>query len=80
MRQRKLDAQTQQAVKEQASEWLQGAKQAAAQAASDPATQATGKVVNLSRLEVMRPAEAVAKTTAPAVVPEPAKVQEVPAA
>ena len=80
MRQRKLDAQTQQAVKEQASEWLQGAKQAAAQAASDPATQATGKVVNLSRPEVTRPAEAVAKTTAPAAAQEPAKVQEVPAA
>ena len=79
MRQRKLDTQTQQAVKEQASEWLQGAKQAA-QAASDPATQATGKVVNLSRPEVTRPAEAVAKTTAPAAAQEPAKVQEVPAA
>lgn len=80
MRQRKLDAQTQQAVKEQASEWLQGAKQAAAQAASDPATQATGKVVNLSRPEVTRSAETVAKTAAPTPAQEPAQVQEVPAA
>ena len=80
MRQRKLDAQTQQAVKEQASEWLKGAKQAAAPSVPDPATQATGKVVNLSRPEVTPPAETVAKTAAPAPAQEPAQLQEVPAA
>ena len=79
MRQRKLDAQTQQAVKEQASEWLKGTKQAAASSVPDPATQATGKVVNLSQPEVMRPAETVAKTAAPAPAQESAPVQEVPA-
>ncbi|QXZ09115.1 hypothetical protein KUF54_13945 [Comamonas sp. Y33R10-2] len=79
MRDRKLDAQTRQAVKEQAGEWLQGAKQAA-QALPDPATKATGKVVNLSRQEVVQPAATVAKTAEPVVAPEAAKVQEVPAA
>ena len=76
MRQRKLDAQTQQAVKEQASEWLKGAKQAAAPSVPDPATQATGKVVNLSRPEVTPPAETVAKTVAPAPAQEPTQLQE----
>lgn len=79
MRERKLDAQTRQAVKEQASEWLQGAKQAA-QALPDPATQATGKVVNLARPEAAQPTAIVAKTAEPVAAPEAAKVQEVPAA
>lgn len=73
MRQRKLDAETRQAVKEQASQWLQGAKQAAA----EPAPQATGKVINLSRPDAERPQAAVAKTAASAAVAEPE--QEAPA-
>ena len=80
MRQRKLDAQTQQLVKEQAGEWLQGAKQAASLAAADPARQATGKVVNLSRPDVKSAPEAVARSGKSAEAPEPAAVQEVPAA
>ena len=81
MRQRKLDAQTQQAVKEQANQWLQGAKQAAA----EPAPQAaTGKVVNLSRPEAEPPQAAVVKAAAPAPAAVPAavteSVQEVPPA
>lgn len=67
MRQRKLDAETRQAVKEQASQWLQGAKQAVA----EPVPQATGKVINLSRPDAERPQAAVAKTAAPAAVAEP---------
>lgn len=78
MRQRKLDAQTQQLVKEQAGEWLQGARQAASLAAADSAV-ATGKVVNLSRPEVKTAPEAVASSGKSAEVPEPAAVQEVPA-
>lgn len=80
MRQRKLDAQTQQLVKEQAGEWLQGARQAASLAAADPAVQAAGKVVNLSRPEVKTAPEAVASSGKSAEVPEPSAVQEVPAA
>lgn len=80
MRQRKLDARTQQLVKEQAGEWLQGAKQAASLAAADPARQATGKVVNLSRPDVKSAPEAVARSGKSAEAPEPAAVQEVPAA
>lgn len=80
MRQRKLDAQTRQLVKEQAGEWLQGAKQAASLAAADPAVQATGKVVNLSRPEVKTAPEPVVSSGRSAEVPEPAAVQEVPAA
>ena len=76
MRQRKLDAQTQQLVKEQAGEWLRDASLAAAK----PAAAATGKVVNLSRPEVKTAPEAVASSGKSAEVPEPAAVQEVPAA
>ncbi|MBS3019685.1 hypothetical protein DJFAAGMI_02431 [Comamonas sp. PE63] len=76
MRQRKLDAQTQQLVKEQAGEWLRTASLAAAK----PAAAATGKVVNLSRPEVKTAPEAVASSGKAAEVPEPAAVQEVPAA
>ena len=76
MRQRKLDAQTQQLVKEQAGEWLRTASLAAAK----PAAAATGKVVNLSRPEVKTAPEAVASSGKSAEVPEPAAVQEVPAA
>ena len=76
MRQRKLDAQTQQLVKEQAGEWLRAASLAAAK----PAAAATGKVVNLSRPEVKTAPEAVASSGKSAEVPEPAAVQEVPAA
>lgn len=76
MRQRKLDAQTQQLVKEQAGEWLRTASLAAAK----PAAAATGKVVNLSRAEVKTAPEAVASSGKSAEVPEPAAVQEVPAA
>lgn len=79
MRQRKLDTQTQQAVKEQAAQWLQAAKQAAA----EPAPQATGKVVNLSRPEAVQAQATVTKAVAPAATPaNPAQeaVQEVPAA
>ncbi len=76
MRQRKMDAQTQQAVKEQAAQWLQGAKQAAA----EPAPQATGKVVNLSRPEAAQAQAAVVKTVAPVAAPAQEAVQEVPAA
>ncbi|BDR11703.1 tetratricopeptide repeat protein [Comamonas thiooxydans] len=76
MRQRKLDAQTQQLVKEQAGEWLRTASLTAAK----PAAAATGKVVNLSRPEVKTAPEAVASSGKSAEVPEPAAVQEVPAA
>lgn len=76
MRQRKLDAQTQQLVKEQAGEWLRIASLAAAK----PAAAATGKVVNLSRPEVKTALEAVASSGKSAEVPEPAAVKEVPAA
>ena len=76
MRQRKLDAQTQQLVKEQAGEWLRTASLAAAK----PAAAATGKVVNLSRPEVKTAPEAVASSGKSVEVPEPAAVQEVPAA
>ena len=76
MRQRKLDAQTQQLVKEQAGEWLRDASLAAAK----PAAAATGKVVNLSRPEVKTAPEAVASSGKSAEAPEPAAVQEVPAA
>lgn len=76
MRQRKLDAQTQQLVKEQAGEWLRTASLAAAK----PAAAATGKVVNLSRPEVKTAPEAVASSGKSAEVLEPAAVQEVPAA
>jgi len=76
MRQRKLDAQTQQLVKEQAGEWLRIASLVAAK----PAAAATGKVVNLSRPEVKTAPEAVASSGKSAEVPEPAAVQEVPAA
>ncbi|MGU3627288.1 tetratricopeptide repeat protein [Comamonas sp. C24C] len=76
MRQRKLDAQTRQLVKEQAGEWLRTASLAAAK----PAAAATGKVVNLSRPEVKTASEAVASSGKSAEVPEPAAVQEVPAA
>lgn len=76
MRQRKMDVQTQQAVKEQAAQWLQGAKQAAA----EPAPQATGKVVNLSRPEATQAQAAAVKTVAPVVAPAQEAVQEVPAA
>lgn len=76
MRQRKLDAQTRQLVKEQAGEWLRDASLAAAK----PAAAATGKVVNLSRPEVKTAPEAVASSGKSAEVPEPAAVQEVPAA
>ncbi|KGH14086.1 tetratricopeptide repeat protein [Comamonas thiooxydans] len=76
MRQRKLDAQTQQLVKEQAGEWLRTASLAAAK----PAAAATGKVVNLSRPEVKTAPEAVASSGKSAEVPETAAVQEVPAA
>lgn len=76
MRQRKLDAQTQQLVKEQAGEWLRTASLAAAK----PAAAATGKVVNLSRPEVKTAPEAVASSGKSAEVPEPAAVQEVPTA
>lgn len=77
MRQRKLDAQTQQLVKEQAGEWLRTASLAAAK----PAAAATGKVVNLSRPEVKTAPEAVASSSGKsAEVPEPAAVQEVPTA
>ena len=76
MRQRKLDAQTQQLVKEQAGEWLRTASLAAAK----PAAAATGKVVNLSRPDVKTAPEAVASSGKSAEVPEPAAVQEVPAA
>lgn len=76
MRQRKLDAQTQQLVKEQAGEWMRTASLAAAK----PAAAATGKVVNLSRPEVKAAPEAVASSGKSAEVPEPAAVQEVPAA
>ncbi|ACY35227.1 tetratricopeptide repeat protein [Comamonas thiooxydans] len=76
MRQRKLDAQTQQLVKEQAGEWLRAASLAAAK----PAAAATGKVVNLSRPEVKTAPEAVASSGKSAEVPEPAAAQEVPAA
>lgn len=76
MRQRKLDAQTQQLVKEQAGEWLRTASLAAAK----PAAAATGKVVNLSRPEVKTAPEAVASSGKSAEVPESAAVQEVPAA
>lgn len=76
MRQRKLDAQTQQLVKEQAGEWLRTASLAAAK----PAAAATGKVVNLSRPEVKAAPEAVASSKKSAEVPEPAAVQEVPTA
>lgn len=76
MRQRKLDAQTQQLVKEQAGEWLRTASLAAAK----PAAAATGKVVNLSRPEVKTVPEAVASSGKSTEVPEPAVVQEVPAA
>ncbi|TYK70840.1 tetratricopeptide repeat protein [Comamonas sp. Z3] len=76
MRQRKLDAQTQQLVKEQAGEWLRTASLAAAK----PAAAATGKVINLSRPEVKTAPEAVASSGKSAEVPEPAAVQEVPAA
>lgn len=76
MRQRKLDAQTQQLVKEQAGQWLRAASLAAAK----PAEAATGKVVNLSRPEVKTAPEAVASSGKSAEAPEPAAVQEVPAA
>ncbi|MCO8248225.1 tetratricopeptide repeat protein [Comamonas thiooxydans] len=76
MRQRKLDAQTQQLVKEQAGEWLRTASLAAAK----PAAAATGKVVNLSRPEVKTAPEAVASSGKSAEVPEPAAAQEVPTA
>jgi len=76
MRQRKLDAQTQQLVKEQAGEWSRTASLAAAK----PAAAATGKVVNLSRPEVKTATEAVASSGKSAEAPEPAAVQEVPAA
>lgn len=76
MRQRKLDAQTQQLVKEQAGEWLRTASLAAAK----PAAAATGKVINLSRPEVKTAPEAVASSKKSAEVPEPAAVQEVPTA
>lgn len=76
MRQRKLDAQTQQLVKEQAGEWLRTASLAAAK----PAAAATGKVVNLSRPEVKTAPEAVASSGKSSEVPESAAVQEVPAA
>lgn len=77
MRQRKLDAQTQQLVKEQAGEWLRTASLAAAK----PAAAATGKVVNLSRPEVKTAPEAVASSSGKsAEVPESAAVQEVPTA
>ncbi|EFI60018.1 MULTISPECIES: tetratricopeptide repeat protein [Comamonas] len=76
MRQRKLDAQTQQLVKEQAGEWLRTASLAAAK----PAAAATGKVVNLSRPEVKTAPEAVASSGKSAEVPEPAAVQEAPTA
>jgi len=76
MRQRKLDTQTQQLVKEQAGEWLRTASLAAAK----PAAAATGKVVNLSRPDVKTAPEAVASSGKSAEVPEPAAVQEVPAA
>ncbi|MGD9757641.1 MAG: tetratricopeptide repeat protein [Comamonas sp.] len=76
MRQRKLDAQTKQLVKEQAGEWLRTASLAAAK----PAAAATGKVVNLSRPEVKTAPEAVASSGKSAEVPESAAVQEVPAA
>lgn len=66
MRQRKLDGQTQQAVKEQASEWLKGAKQAASLAVTDPATQAMGRVVNLSRPEATAPEVSMSKSVMPA--------------
>lgn len=74
MRQRKLDAQTRQLVKEQAGEWLRAASLAAAK----PAAAATGKVVNLSRPEVKTAPEAVASSGKSAEVLEPAAVQEVP--
>ena len=77
MRQRKLDGQTQQAVKEQASEWLKGAKQAARLAGSDPAMQATGRVVNLSRPEAAVPDMGMSKSVMPtASTPASAAVQE----
>lgn len=76
MRQRKLDAQTQQLVKEQAGEWLRTASLTAAK----PAAAATGKVFNLSRPEVKTASEAVASSGKSAEVPESAAVQEVPAA
>lgn len=76
MRQRKLDAQTQQLVKEQAGEWARTASLAAAK----PAATATGKVVNLSRPEVKTAPEAVVSSGKSAEVPEPAAAQEVPAA
>ncbi|QOQ82067.1 MULTISPECIES: tetratricopeptide repeat protein [Comamonas] len=77
MRQRKLDAQTQQLVKEQAGEWLRTASLAAAK----PAAAATGKVVNLSRPEVKTAPEALVSSSGKsAEVPEPAAVQEVPTA
>lgn len=80
MRQRKLDAQTQQRVREQAGEWLQGARQAANLAAADPASQAIGKVVNLSRPAVKTAPEPVARSGKSAETPEPAAAQEVPVA
>lgn len=77
MRQRKLDGQTQQAVKEQASEWLKGSKQAASLAATDPATQAMGRVVNLSRPEAAAPDMGMSKSVMPtASTPASAAVQE----
>lgn len=76
MRQRKLDAQTQQLVKEQAGEWLRTASLAAAK----PAVAPTGKVVNLSRPEMKTAPEAVASSGKSAEVPEPAAAQEGPAA
>ena len=76
MRQRKLDAQTQQLVKEQAGQWLRAVSLAAAK----PAEAVTGKVVNLSRPEVKTAPEAVASSGKSAEAPEPAAVQEVPAA
>ena len=66
MQQRKLDAQTQQAVKEQASQWLKSAPQGVAQAQPLPAEQASGKVVNLSKPQVQAPAQTSLKAPAAA--------------
>ena len=76
MRQRKMDAQTQQAIREQAAQWQQKAKQAAA----EPAPQAMGKVVNVSRASTTPAQTAVAKAETPAAQAEPEPAKQAPAA
>ena len=75
MRQRKMDAQTQQAIREQAAQWQKKSRQAAA----EPAPQATGKVVNVSRASAA-PQASVAKAETPAAQAEPEPAKPAPAA